>query len=241
MQPTPNQSTHHTNTSSGPSEVSQGRKWVHWHNKRQRFTAKYKMNENAMSDGMWSWICSRVKFICRTASHPTSQSTVQDQEDEEHGGVRKWPVPRLWSRSVRVLHDGWLMASCVARVWVLTRCGLQVVQLHGDPGDVGTCGHLLPHAPPAASHGHDLRRRRGPVARSRGSVCVLELVADMIVIIFPYGSHTFRCFDVSLLSSVVCGPPGLPVSALLASNLTWVASDLLTSEICRPNRSLLNW
>ncbi|XP_076026537.1 uncharacterized protein adgrg2a [Genypterus blacodes] len=43
-----------------------------------------------------------------------------------------------------------------------------------------------------------------------------------------------------LARMVVCGPAGLPVSALLTSNLTWVASDLLTSEICRPNRSLLN-
>eukprot|EP00064_Thunnus_orientalis_P016458 superscaffoldBa00003269_g16523 len=42
-----------------------------------------------------------------------------------------------------------------------------------------------------------------------------------------------------LTRMVVCGPPGLSVHTLLASNLTWVASDLLTSDICQPDRTLL--
>ncbi|XP_067434971.1 adhesion G-protein coupled receptor G4 [Thunnus thynnus] len=44
-----------------------------------------------------------------------------------------------------------------------------------------------------------------------------------------------------LTRMVVCGPPGLSVHTLLASNLTWVASDLLTSDICQPDRTLLKW
>ncbi|XP_038550621.1 uncharacterized protein LOC119884195 [Micropterus salmoides] len=42
-----------------------------------------------------------------------------------------------------------------------------------------------------------------------------------------------------LTRMVACGGPGLPVSALLASNLTWVASDLLTSDVCQSDPTLL--
>ncbi|XP_041817550.1 adhesion G-protein coupled receptor G2 isoform X2 [Chelmon rostratus] len=42
-----------------------------------------------------------------------------------------------------------------------------------------------------------------------------------------------------LTRMVVCGPPGLPVHTLLTSNLTWVASDLLTSDVCQADPSLL--
>ncbi|XP_059183409.1 adhesion G-protein coupled receptor G2 [Centropristis striata] len=42
-----------------------------------------------------------------------------------------------------------------------------------------------------------------------------------------------------LTRMVVCGSPGLAVSALLASNLTWVDSDLQTSDVCTADRPLL--
>ncbi|XP_032359305.1 uncharacterized threonine-rich GPI-anchored glycoprotein PJ4664.02 isoform X2 [Etheostoma spectabile] len=42
-----------------------------------------------------------------------------------------------------------------------------------------------------------------------------------------------------LTRMVVCGPPGLAVSTLLSSNLTWVESDLLTSDVCQPDPTLL--
>ncbi|XP_070841852.1 adhesion G-protein coupled receptor G2-like [Chaetodon trifascialis] len=42
-----------------------------------------------------------------------------------------------------------------------------------------------------------------------------------------------------LTRMAVCGPPGLPVRTLLTSNLTWVASDLLTSDLCQADPSLL--
>ncbi|KAI3355444.1 hypothetical protein L3Q82_018280 [Scortum barcoo] len=38
-----------------------------------------------------------------------------------------------------------------------------------------------------------------------------------------------------LTRMVVCGPPGLSVSTLLASNLTWVSSDRMTSDVCQPD------
>ncbi|KAM9332658.1 uncharacterized protein adgrg2a [Pholidichthys leucotaenia] len=38
---------------------------------------------------------------------------------------------------------------------------------------------------------------------------------------------------------MVCGPLGSSVTTLLASKLTWVASDLLTSDICQPDATLL--
>ncbi|XP_071387441.1 adhesion G-protein coupled receptor G4 [Centroberyx affinis] len=44
--------------------------------------------------------------------------------------------------------------------------------------------------------------------------------------------------DEPLTRMVVCGPPGLPANDLLASNLTWVASNLLHSEICQPDHKL---
>ncbi|GLD69160.1 adhesion G-protein coupled receptor G2 isoform X4 [Lates japonicus] len=40
-------------------------------------------------------------------------------------------------------------------------------------------------------------------------------------------------------SAMMCGSPGLPVTTLLASNLTWVASDLLTSDVCESDPTLL--
>ncbi|XP_068438460.1 adhesion G-protein coupled receptor G2 [Clinocottus analis] len=43
-----------------------------------------------------------------------------------------------------------------------------------------------------------------------------------------------------LTRMVVCGPPGLAVSTLLASNLTWVASDLQISDVCQPEPTRLN-
>ncbi|CAK6968602.1 mucin-3A [Scomber scombrus] len=42
-----------------------------------------------------------------------------------------------------------------------------------------------------------------------------------------------------LTHMVVCGHPGLTVRTLLKSNLTWVASDLLMSDTCQPNSTLL--
>ncbi|XP_078018845.1 uncharacterized protein adgrg2a isoform X2 [Epinephelus lanceolatus] len=42
-----------------------------------------------------------------------------------------------------------------------------------------------------------------------------------------------------LTRMVVCGAPGLALRTLLASNLTWVASDLLTSDVCQPDPTLL--
>ncbi|KAL7373263.1 hypothetical protein ABVT39_002540 [Epinephelus coioides] len=42
-----------------------------------------------------------------------------------------------------------------------------------------------------------------------------------------------------LTRMVVCGAPGLALHTLLASNLTWVASDLLTSDVCQPDPTLL--
>ncbi|XP_076617091.1 uncharacterized protein adgrg2a isoform X2 [Chaetodon auriga] len=44
-----------------------------------------------------------------------------------------------------------------------------------------------------------------------------------------------------LTRMAVCGPPGLPVRTLLTSNLTWVASDLLTSDLCQADPYLLKW
>uniref|UniRef100_UPI003AAC943A uncharacterized protein adgrg2a n=1 Tax=Centroberyx gerrardi TaxID=166262 RepID=UPI003AAC943A len=44
--------------------------------------------------------------------------------------------------------------------------------------------------------------------------------------------------DEPLTRMAVCGPPGLPANDLLASNLTWVASNLLHSEICQPDHTL---
>ncbi|XP_034092384.1 uncharacterized protein LOC117559805 [Gymnodraco acuticeps] len=38
-----------------------------------------------------------------------------------------------------------------------------------------------------------------------------------------------------LTRMVVCGPPGLAVRTLLGSNLTWVESDLLMSDVCQPD------
>lgn len=43
------------------------------------------------------------------------------------------------------------------------------------------------------------------------------------------------------LSTVVCSPPGLPVRSLLTSNMTWVSSDLLTSDVCQPVNTLFKW
>ncbi|XP_034718260.1 adhesion G-protein coupled receptor G2 [Etheostoma cragini] len=42
-----------------------------------------------------------------------------------------------------------------------------------------------------------------------------------------------------LTRMVVCGPPGSAVSTLLLANLTWVDSDLLTSDVCQPDPTLL--
>ncbi|XP_054479347.1 adhesion G-protein coupled receptor G6-like [Anoplopoma fimbria] len=42
-----------------------------------------------------------------------------------------------------------------------------------------------------------------------------------------------------LTRMVICGPQGSSVITLLASNLTWVDSDLLTSDVCQPNPTLL--
>lgn len=41
--------------------------------------------------------------------------------------------------------------------------------------------------------------------------------------------------------SVVCGAPDLPVQRLLESNLTWVASDLRSSDVCQPDPTRLAW
>uniref|UniRef100_A0A3Q3QMX5 Adhesion G-protein coupled receptor G2 n=2 Tax=Monopterus albus TaxID=43700 RepID=A0A3Q3QMX5_MONAL len=38
---------------------------------------------------------------------------------------------------------------------------------------------------------------------------------------------------------VICGSPGLDVRTLLASNFTWVDSDLLISDVCHPDPTLL--
>ncbi|KAK1884809.1 Adhesion G-protein coupled receptor G4 [Dissostichus eleginoides] len=42
-----------------------------------------------------------------------------------------------------------------------------------------------------------------------------------------------------LTRMVVCGPPGLAIRTLLGSNLTWVESDLLMSDVCQPDPTLL--
>ncbi|XP_026219871.1 mucin-3A isoform X2 [Anabas testudineus] len=44
--------------------------------------------------------------------------------------------------------------------------------------------------------------------------------------------------DIALTRIMVCGPPGLSVSTLLASNLTWASSDLLSSDICSPDPTM---
>nr|XP_054607005.1 serine-rich adhesin for platelets-like isoform X2 [Nothobranchius furzeri] len=41
------------------------------------------------------------------------------------------------------------------------------------------------------------------------------------------------------VSSVVCGPPGLSVDALLASNVTWADSNLSSSDVCHPHPTLI--
>ncbi|KAE8279681.1 Adhesion G-protein coupled receptor G2 [Larimichthys crocea] len=41
--------------------------------------------------------------------------------------------------------------------------------------------------------------------------------------------------DRPLTRMMICGPPDLSVDTLLKSNLTWVDSDLLTSDVCQPD------
>ncbi|XP_044033210.1 adhesion G-protein coupled receptor G4 [Siniperca chuatsi] len=69
----------------------------------------------------------------------------------------------------------------------------------------------------------------GPV-----SSCSLNKLLQQLI-----DSYTGITNERPLTRMVVCGPPGLPVRTLLASNLTWVASDLLTSDICQPDPTLL--
>uniref|UniRef100_A0A8D3A3E6 GAIN-B domain-containing protein n=1 Tax=Scophthalmus maximus TaxID=52904 RepID=A0A8D3A3E6_SCOMX len=64
--------------------------------------------------------------------------------------------------------------------------------------------------------------------------CSLSKVVQRLI-----GSNSGITEESPLARMVLCGPPGYPVGTLLASNLTWVASDLLTSDVCPPDPTLL--
>ncbi|XP_034416593.1 uncharacterized protein LOC117749883 [Cyclopterus lumpus] len=64
--------------------------------------------------------------------------------------------------------------------------------------------------------------------------CSLNILLQQVI-----DSHSSITIERPLTRMVVCGPPGLAVSTLLASNLTWVVSDLLTSDVCQPEPTLL--
>ncbi|XP_070784639.1 adhesion G-protein coupled receptor G4 [Enoplosus armatus] len=64
--------------------------------------------------------------------------------------------------------------------------------------------------------------------------CSLNALLQQII-----GSNSVITNERPLTRMVVCGPPDLPVGTLLASNLTWVASDLLTSDVCQSDPTLL--
>ncbi|XP_030613091.1 adhesion G-protein coupled receptor G4-like [Archocentrus centrarchus] len=68
----------------------------------------------------------------------------------------------------------------------------------------------------------------GPV-----DVCSLKQLVQQI---FVDNSITAESSPTRLM---VCGTPGLPISTLLDSNLTWVASDLLSSHVCQSDPTLL--
>ncbi|XP_035513031.1 adhesion G-protein coupled receptor G2 [Morone saxatilis] len=69
----------------------------------------------------------------------------------------------------------------------------------------------------------------GPVSNCYLSKLLQELI----------DSNTGIGNEKPLTRMVVCGHPGLPVHTLLTSNLTWVGSDLLTSDVCKPDPTLL--
>ncbi|XP_029935792.1 uncharacterized protein YBL113C-like, partial [Myripristis murdjan] len=74
------------------------------------------------------------------------------------------------------------------------------------------------------------------ILETSGPVDVCLLTNFLQRLIDSSGSITY---DEPLTRMVVCGPPGLQSTALLPSNLTWVASELLPSEICNPDHTLL--
>ncbi|XP_035767229.1 uncharacterized protein LOC102799720 [Neolamprologus brichardi] len=69
----------------------------------------------------------------------------------------------------------------------------------------------------------------GPV-----NVCSLKKLLQQII-----ASNNLFTAESSLTRLMVCGAPGLPVQRLLESNLTWVASDLRSSDVCQPDPTLL--
>ncbi|CAI5672651.1 unnamed protein product [Oreochromis niloticus] len=69
----------------------------------------------------------------------------------------------------------------------------------------------------------------GPV-----NVCSLKNLMQKII-----ARNNLFTAESSLTRLMVCGAPGLPVQRLLESNLTWVASDLRSSDVCQPDPTLL--
>ena len=75
------------------------------------------------------------------------------------------------------------------------------------------------------------------MCKSLHSVIIYILNSLPVYLGLDIENGNWQCY----VSSVVCGPPGLSVHDLLASNLTWVASDLLTSDVCHDDPTLLEW
>ncbi|XP_078136342.1 uncharacterized protein adgrg2a isoform X2 [Sander vitreus] len=89
------------------------------------------------------------------------------------------------------------------------------LECHGTPRRLYSCMVIL--------------EMSGPV-----NGCALNILLQQVI-----NNNSGITSETPLTRMVVCGPPGLAVSTLLISNLTWVASDLLTSDVCQPDPTLL--
>ncbi|XP_028425399.1 adhesion G-protein coupled receptor G2 [Perca flavescens] len=89
------------------------------------------------------------------------------------------------------------------------------LECHGTPQRLYSCMVIL--------------EMSGPV-----NGCALNILLQQVI-----NNSSGITRETPLTGMVVCGPPGSAVSTLLTSNLTWVASDLLTSDVCQPDPTLL--
>ncbi|KAF1373236.1 hypothetical protein PFLUV_G00258280 [Perca fluviatilis] len=89
------------------------------------------------------------------------------------------------------------------------------LECHGTPQRLYSCMVIL--------------EMSGPV-----NGCALNILLQQVI-----DNNSGITSETPLTRMVVCGPPGLTVSTLLISNLTWVASDLLTADVCQPDPTLL--